>query len=340
MAKAQTKTSSTQTKNVPDILQISIDKLPGIGPTTAKNLKEAGYGTVEALASVPIAELCEIPGVGEKTARNAANRAREILQLGLTTSAEEQEFQMTKRKYITTSSNALDRLLGGGIMTHAVSELAGEFRTGKTQLCYQLAVNVQLSEEKGGLGKKAAWIDTEKTYFPERITSIAKAHNLDPDEVHKNIIYGLALNSDQQEDFAKQILTKVREENIGLLIIDSLISHYRSEFSGRGELAPRQQKLGRHIAFVSRQVFLLGIACVVTNQVQAQPDALFGGVKAAGGNIVGHAMTHRFMLKKHRGKERGLTVADSPLLPDSSVEFMVDECGIRDIPGKREKKSL
>ncbi|MFQ5976757.1 MAG: DNA repair and recombination protein RadA [Candidatus Heimdallarchaeota archaeon] len=326
--------AKTEKKATTDLARISIDKLPGIGPTTAKNLKGAGYGTVEALASAPIAELCDIPGIGEKTARIAATRAQEILKLGWTTSTEEQEFQTKKRKYVTTSSNALDRLLGGGIMTHAVSELAGEFRTGKTQLCYQLAVNVQLPEEQGGLGKKAAWIDTEKTYFPERITAMAQAHKLDPDEVHDNIFYGLALNSDQQEDFAKQILSRVRDDNIGLLILDSLISHYRSEYTGRGQLAPRQQKLGRHIAFVARQVFLLGIACVVTNQVQAQPDAMFGGVKAAGGNIVGHAMTHRFMLKKMKGKERRLTIADSPLLPDSSVEFMVDECGIRDVPGK------
>ena len=334
MAKAQ-----AEEKPATKTVIVSIDKLPGIGPTTDRNMKAAGYGTVEALASAPIAELMDIPGIGEKTARNASIKARGILQLGLTTSAEEIEHQQTQRKYITTSSNALDRLLGGGIMTYAISELAGEFRTGKTQLCYQLAVNVQLPEEKGGLGKKVAWIDTEKTYFPERITAIAKGQKLDPNEVHKNIIYGLALNSDQQEDFAKEILSKVRQENIGLLIIDSVISHYRSEFAGRGELAPRQQKLGKHIAFVSRQVFLLGIACVVTNQVIAQPDAMFGGLKATGGHVLGHAMTHRFMLKKLRGKERKLTIADSPLLPDSSVDFMVDDCGIRDAPGKSAQKT-
>ena len=42
--------------------------------------------------------------------------------------------------FIKTGSNNLDQLLGGGLETGSITELFGEFRTGKTQLCHTLCV--------------------------------------------------------------------------------------------------------------------------------------------------------------------------------------------------------
>jgi len=46
---------------------------------------------------------------------------------------------------ITTGSGELDKLLGGGIETGAITELFGEFRTGKSQICHMLAVTCQVN---------------------------------------------------------------------------------------------------------------------------------------------------------------------------------------------------
>lgn len=45
---------------------------------------------------------------------------------------------------LTTGSKELDKLLGGGIETGSITEIFGEFRTGKTQLCHTLAVTCQV----------------------------------------------------------------------------------------------------------------------------------------------------------------------------------------------------
>jgi RecA/RadA recombinase len=48
----------------------------------------------------------------------------------------------------------------------------GEFRTGKTQLCHTLCVTSQLPTSMGGGNGKAAYIDTEGTFRPERVVPI------------------------------------------------------------------------------------------------------------------------------------------------------------------------
>eukprot|EP01006_Ploeotia_vitrea_P017431 TRINITY_DN48552_c0_g1_i1.p2 TRINITY_DN48552_c0_g1~~TRINITY_DN48552_c0_g1_i1.p2 ORF type:complete len:100 (+),score=5.00 TRINITY_DN48552_c0_g1_i1:256-555(+) len=88
-----------------------------------------------------------------------------------------------KRKNIinlTTGSTEFDKLLGGGIETNSITEIFGEFRTGKTQICHTLCVTCQLPREKGGGEGKAMYIDTEGTFRPERLTTIAERFGLDP----------------------------------------------------------------------------------------------------------------------------------------------------------------
>jgi meiotic recombination protein DMC1 len=65
----------------------------------------------------------------------------------------------------------------------------GEFRTGKTQLAHTLSVTAQLPLSCGGGNGKVAYIDTEGTFRPERIKSIAQRFELDESAVLDNIIY-------------------------------------------------------------------------------------------------------------------------------------------------------
>ncbi len=309
---------------------MEIEELPGIGPVTAEKLKEAGYKTIESIAIATVAELKEVAGIGEETAKKIIDAARESLRMGFMTGVEVLK-KREQMKRITTGSKELDRLLGGGIETQAITEFFGEFGSGKTQICHQLSVNVQLPEEKGGLGKGAIYIDTENTFRPERIIQMAKALELDPNEVLENIIVARAYNSDHQMLLAMKAEEIIKEKNIGLIIVDSLTSHFRSDYSGRGTLAERQQKLNRHMHFLQKLADIYNLAVVVTNQVMAKPDMFFGDpTTPIGGHIVGHTSTFRVYLRKSKGGKRIARLVDSPNLPEGEVIFFVTEEGIRD----------
>ena len=90
---------------------------------------------------------------------------------------------------VTTGSKELDKLLQGGIETGSITELFGEFRTGKSQLCHTLAVTCQLPIDMGGGEGKCLYIDTEGTFRPERLLAIAERYGLSGSDVLDNVAY-------------------------------------------------------------------------------------------------------------------------------------------------------
>lgn len=309
---------------------MDIEELKGVGSATAEKLREAGFRTIEAIAVASPLELKEIAGIGEGAAIRIINAAREALNMGFMTGVEVLEKRKTMKK-ITTGSKELDNLLGGGIETQAITELFGEFGSGKTQICHQLAVNIQLPEDKGGIGKTAIYIDTENTFRPERIIQMAQAYDLEPEKVLENIIVARAYNSDHQMLIVEKSEEIIKERNVGLIVVDSLTSHFRSDYSGRGMLADRQQKLNRHMHTLQRMADIYNLAVVVTNQVMARPDFFFGDPTAPiGGHIVGHCSTFRVYLRKSKGGKRVARLIDSPSLPEGEAIFTVLAEGIRD----------
>ncbi len=308
----------------------SIEDLPGVGPATAEKLREMGFQTVESIAVASIGELKDA-GLTDTSAEKIINAARESLKMGFETGLE----YMEKRKAVgrvLTGSKELDNLLGGGIETGSITEFYGQFGSGKTQIGLQSAVNVQLPVEKGGLNGTAVYIDTEGTFRPERIMQMAAAKNLDPKEVLKNIMVARAYNSDHQMLLAEKAGEIAEERNVRLVVVDSLTSHFRSEYSGRGELAPRQQKLNRHLHSLQRDLAdMHNIAVIVTNQVMSNPGMMFGDpTTPIGGNIVGHLSTYRVYLRKSKGNKRIARLVDSPCLPEGECVFEVTANGIGD----------
>jgi DNA repair protein RadA len=200
-----------------------------------------------------------------------------------------------------------------------------------TQITHQLSVNVQLPKEKGGLEGKALYIDTEGTFRPERIVQMAKAVGIDPDEALANIKVGKAYNSDHQMLLAEKAEQLIKEENIKLIIVDSLMGHFRSEYVGRGTLADRQQKLNRHLAYLMKVADTYNIPVVITNQVMASPGILFGDpTEPIGGHVLAHKSTFRVYLRRGKGEKRVAKLVDSPHLPDSECIFSISEDGVRD----------
>jgi len=314
--------------------KITIEDLEGIGPATLSKLREAGYDTLESLAVVPPRELAELTGLSLERAIEITSTARKALGVTFMTAEEFYKKRQTIGR-ISTGSRALDNLLGGGIETKAVTELIGEFGSGKTQLCHQLSVNVQLPKEKGGLNGKAAYIDTEGTFRPERIIQMAQAKGLDPKNTLNNIIYARAYNSDHQVLLIRELRGKIEKENIKLVVVDSLVGHFRSEYPGRELLAVRQQKLNKHVHELLTLADVYDAAVVVTNQIVTSPDMFLANPnKPAGGNIVAHGCTYRVMIRKSKENIRIARILDSPMHPEIESAFVINESGIGDISEK------
>jgi DNA repair protein RadA len=314
---------------------MELEELPGVGDSIAEKFREAGYISVESIACATTGELKDL-GVGEAVAVKIIGAARDSLKMGFETGLE----VLAKRELVgklTTGSKELDKLFGGGVETAAITEVFGKFGSGKTQIAHQLAVNAQLSKEDGGLEGNVIYIDTENTFRPERIQQMAKALKLDPEEVLGNILVARAYNSDHQMLLAEKASEIIKEKNVKLVIVDSLTAHFRAEYTGRGTLANRQQKLNRHMHTLQRKIGdLHNCAVLVTNQVMARPDILFGDPTAPiGGHIVGHHSTFRVYLKRGKGNKRVAELIDSPNMPDGECIFDVIEDGIVD--GKEKK---
>jgi len=311
-----------------------ISSLPGVGPKTAEKLREAGYDSLIKIASASVEELVENVGLGEATARKIIEAAMERLGLLEFKTADQVLEERQKTARITTMSKNLDSLLGGGVETAAITEFYGEYGSGKTQVAHQLAVDVQLPEDKGGLNGKAVYIDTEGTFRPERLKQMAEALGLDPKEALKNVFHMKVFNTDHQilaVHKAEELIKK--GEPIKLIIVDSLTALFRAEYTGRGQLAERQHKLGRHVHDLLRIAELYNVAVYVTNQVMAKPDSFIPGleaVQAVGGHVLAHASTYRVFLRKGKKGVRIARLVDSPHLPEREVTFVITEEGIRD----------
>ncbi|MGP8321011.1 MAG: DNA repair and recombination protein RadA [Methanosarcinaceae archaeon] len=322
--------------------EMFLEELPGVGPATAEKLKEAGFNTIEAVAVASPAELANTAEIGESTASKIISAARQSADIG---GFETGDMVLERRKLVgklSTGCVEFDEMMGGGIESQAITEMYGEFGSGKTQIAHQLAVNVQLPKEQGGLGGSVIMIDTENTFRPERIKQMVEGLSErdgvdhDPEEFLKNIHVARAYNSNHQillVDSASELANELKDTDkpVRLLIVDSLTAHFRAEYVGRGTLADRQQKLNKHLHGIQRFGDLYNSVSIVTNQVMSKPDAFFGDpTKPIGGHILGHTATFRLYLRKSKGDKRIIRLVDSPNLPDGEAIISVTTGGLVD----------
>jgi DNA repair protein RadA len=309
----------------------TVEDLPGVGPATAEKLKESGFDDLMAIAVSSPSALAEAADIGEATAIKIIAAAKKLADVGGFVTG---DVIMEKRRSVsklTTSSKALDELLGGGIESCAITEFFGEFGSGKTQITHQLCVNICRSEEDGGMEGHTIFIDTENTFRPERIVQMSMAFDLDPTEVLQKIHVARAFNSHHQMLLVEKAKEIAKEHPVRLMIVDSLTAHFRAEYIGRGALAERQQKLNKHLHAILQFADLNKAAVAVTNQVAAKPDAFFGDpTRAIGGHILGHTSTFRLYLRKSKGNRRIARLIDSPNLPEGEAVITISEDGVRD----------
>ncbi|KAI7310925.1 DNA repair protein [Hortaea werneckii] len=315
-----------------------LTQLEGMAGLTKRDIQlfvDGGYNTVESVAYTPKKILEQIKGISEQKATKILTEASKLVPMGFTT-ATEMHARRSELISITTGSKQLDTLLAGGIETGSITEIFGEFRTGKSQICHTLAVTCQLPFDMGGGEGKCLYIDTEGTFRPVRLLSVANRYGLAGEEVLDNVAYARAYNSDHQLQLLNQAAQMMTETRFSLLVVDSATSLYRTDFMGRGELSSRQTHLAKFMRTLQRLADEFGIAVVITNQVVAQvdggPSAMFNPdpKKPIGGNIIAHASTTRLSLKKGRGETRICKIYDSPCLPESDCMFAINEDGIGD----------
>src|SRR6266567_1648112 len=279
---------------------VNIQDLNGVGPVTAGKLRDAGYDSIASLAIAPIKELVEKAGLENSTAQKISRAARQTIQTDYITAKQLWEKRQTLQKLSFGSSN-LNKLLGGGLETQAITEFVGEFGAGKSQICMKLSVNVQLPTKDGGLEGKALFIDTEGTFAAQRVYQMAQAMGLDADKILDGIIYSRVYNSDHQILTVDHAFKICQEENIKLLVVDSILSHFRGEYIGRESLSERQQRLNSHLHKLLR---------------------------------IAQAPTHRVMLKKASQGLRVAKIIDSPYLPESETYFQITAKGVEDAAPK------
>jgi len=335
-----------------------LENLPGVGPATADKLVDAGFEGYQAIAVASPGELSNTADIGESTAADIINAAREAADIG----GFETGSQVLERREqigkLTWGVEEVDGLLGGGVETQSITEVYGEFGSGKSQVTHQLCVNVQLPPEHGGLHGSAIFVDSEDTFRPERIDDMVRGlpdeaiqAMLDDHEIEgtpgddetmeellaavlENIHVAKAFNSNHQillAEKAKELASEHEESEfpVRLVCVDSLTAHFRAEYIGRGELAERQQKLNTHMHDLMRIGDLYNTAVVVTNQVASNPDSYFGDpTQPIGGNILGHTSTFRLYLRKSKGDKRIVRLVDAPNLADGEAVMRVQDGGL------------
>ncbi|MHA2091718.1 MAG: DNA repair and recombination protein RadA [Candidatus Kariarchaeaceae archaeon] len=322
--------------------KFDFEDIDGIGPTIAKSMREKGLN-VHILENSPLKELEERYGVSSTSAEKYKQFIAENIRGGWFIDAYTHFTQQQTVDTISFGAASLDQLFlipeigTSGIRLGETYEFFGAFRSGKSQICHQLAVTAQLPKNLGGVGKKAIYIDTEGTFSPARISQMAerlrseKEWNKSTKDILSDIMYARVMNSDMQQVVTLKLLEFLGDhpDEYSILIIDSITAHFRAEYAGRGTLAERQQTLNHHLSMLHRIADIYGLAIVVTNQVQSNPAQFFGDpTQAIGGNIVGHWAGTRCYLRKSKGEKRVIRIFDSPVFPELEGVFAITEQGV------------
>ncbi|KAG5363676.1 DNA repair and recombination protein [Yarrowia sp. B02] len=176
---------------------------------------------------------------------------------------------------IRTGVSKIDTVLHGGIPTGTLCEVAGESAAGKSHFLLQLCVNVQLAPGNGGVGKKAVFISTESGLETRRLVQMM---NHVTKQGHGNIslerVSFIACKDLEQQDrvFQYNLPNLLEDNSYGLVVIDSLAAHYRSEeLTSKGDFSSRDKRLLRTLHNLKGLTRKHNVAIVFANQISALP---------------------------------------------------------------------
>ncbi|CAJ2655606.1 unnamed protein product [Trifolium pratense] len=336
---------------------MEIGMLP-ISASKRGKLLAAGYTTLHSIATTSITHLATDIEVSESEALEILNFATRnsalerssgsntnVIQVGGQTAWDmlnEERFSSS----ITTSCADLDNILGGGINCKEVTEIGGVPGIGKTQIGIQLAVNVQIPLDYGGLGGKAIYIDTEGSFMVERVLQIAEAciedmseysHHfhkdnqaygvkMHPNSILENIFYFRVCSYTEQIALVNYLDKFVTEhKDVKIIIIDSVTFHFRQDFE---DMALRTRLLGEMSLKLMKLAKNFSLAVVMLNQVTTKHVEGSFQLTLALGDSWSHSCTNRIILYWN-GDERHAYIDKSPSLKSASAPYSVTSRGIR-----------
>lgn len=308
----------------------SFKSIKGVGQTVAEKLYDAQFYSLLDIAACPVGEFMDRTGMAKSSAEKIINGARALADLGKVELAS--DLLKTEDPHrLTSGSKNLDELLNGGFPLKLITEIFGENGTGKSQCCFTATVMATRPESEGGLDSHVIYIDTEGTFRAHRIAEIAKARGYDVDETLSKIFVIRANTSAHQVVLMDEIKKIASQHKVRLLIIDSIIVHFRAEYTGRGVLAERQQIIAKYMSELKAFAVNNDACVLISNQVAARPDAFFGDPNnVVGGNVVGHASAYILKIRKGKSGKRVIGLTKSPDLPSGECVTVIDERGLID----------
>ncbi len=314
------------------ILEVERLQEAGLNAADLKKLKESGFHTVTSVLYTMKKDLVAVKGLSDQKVEKIQEAARKMSDAGFI-SGTELARSRTKQFRLATGASRFDEMLAGGIESCSITEIYGEFRCGKTQICHTLAVRAQTPVAVGGGNGKVCYIDTENTFRPERIHQIAEACGIDPEQALDNIMYARCWSCEHLWQLLVACAAKMVDEPFALLIVDSIMAPFRCDYSGRGELSERQQHLAKVLNRLQKLSEEYNVAVLLTNQVMADPGGatfMQAPPKPIGGHVLSHFSTTRLGLRKGRGEQRICKLIDSPFLPESECVYEISAKGIID----------
>ncbi|KAF1390971.1 hypothetical protein PFLUV_G00063670 [Perca fluviatilis] len=249
-------------------------------------------------------------------------------------------------KSIVTFSSQLDAALGGGLPVGKTTEICGAPGVGKTQLCLQLAVDVQVPQCFGGVGGQVVYIDTEGSFLLQRVVDIAAAavqhcSLLVEDDEQRVAMETFTVETILSNMFLVrchdyvELLAEVHllpdflseHPRVRLLVIDSVAFPFRQHFD---DLSQRTRLLNGLAQQLIAMATGHGIAVAMTNQMTTR---LSGGGQSqlvpALGESWGHAPTIRLLLH-WAGSRRMAAIFKSPDHRGATVQYQITSEGFRD----------
>lgn len=324
-----------------------------LNPSVIGKLLRAGLHTASCFSSLnsSILNLCTgiQPEEAEQVLKILHHGSQESEKCSIK-SALELFTEKQEEEHIVTFCESVDTLLVGGVPLGKVVEFCGAPGTGKTQFCFQLAVDAHIPECFGGVEGETVYIDTEGSLVIDRLSEIAKAavahcHQVTvspgtnkPSQIDlsvEKILKGIHIYHchDYHELMATiQILPEILSQNkkVKLVIVDSLASPFRHNLE---DMNLRRLLLATLAKNFLKMASDFKVAVVLTNQMTTKIMAREGDSHQipALGDTWAHVPASRLLLSADCYGNRVASLLKASDWTERSCSFQITDDGVRDV---------
>ncbi|XP_035289902.1 DNA repair protein RAD51 homolog 3 isoform X1 [Anguilla anguilla] len=330
-------------------MQRALSSFP-FAPAVKVRLINAGFQSAADLCDFRPLQLSKEAGISQEEAEEVLQAVRSEPLQGRAAGSRLTALELLEREQtlgsIVTFCSDLDCMLGGGVPVGKTMEVCGAPGVGKTQLCMQLAVDVQIPVCFGGLGGQVAYIDTEGSFFVQRVADMAQAavehcslmaEDTEQREALKEFTVETILSNlflfrchDYVELLAEIYLLPnflAQHPEVRLVAIDGIAAPFRRDFE---DLSERTRLLNGLAQRLNRTACQNSAAIVLTNQMTTKVVNGQSKLVPALGESWGHAATQRLILH-WEGQQRLASLCKSPTCKEATVPYQITGHGLRDV---------